>query len=183
MSYEIVRLHALDYLAQTLPEGQRQRVSILDFPALNKSICPSCACSGCAMFGCLLRWKSYLDHMAWGTRGISVASWIIINTAAQFIGTWSVHWGRHSQKTFAPQLAAYPGSSTATRPRLWESTSYIWLFNDPRVLSWSPYYYNPKNIRIPFTFRSPQLGPREHYDVLERGEQNDILLTWGPQTT
>ena len=36
MHYEIVRLHALDYLAQTLPEGQRQRVSILDYAVLNK---------------------------------------------------------------------------------------------------------------------------------------------------
>ena len=36
--------------------------------------------------------------------------------------------------------------------------------------------------RIPFVFRI-WLGPREHYDVLEHGPQNDILLTSGPQIT
>ena len=35
------------------------------------SNCPSCASSGFEVLGCLLRWKSYLDHVAWWTQEIS----------------------------------------------------------------------------------------------------------------
>ena len=47
-----------------------------------------------------------------------------------FIGAWSTTWGRHNEKTFAPQLAAYHGSSSETWPDRWDSTtsSCIGLF-------------------------------------------------------
>ena len=116
---------------------------------------------------CLLRmcnvWMSFAVKKLSRPHGVGNSvdfSGIILSMAAQFIGTWSVHWGRHNQKAFAPQLVAYPGSSTATRPRLWESTSYIWLISDPRVLSWSLLYtiITPKTFEYHLLFDPLSLG-------------------------